>query len=340
MIILGVESTCDETSVGIVEDGSRLLANVVASSSEMHQNYGGIVPEVAAREQVRVIVPVLREALHESACTWGDIDAIAVAYGPGLIGSLLIGVETAKILAFVLDKPLIGVNHLVGHVYANWIEKESEIEFPAIGLVVSGGHTDLIYMESHKKLKWISGTLDDAAGEVLDKVARVMGLGYPGGPEIEKAAIKFESHATVGELKTTKTMFSVPMSGSKSFDFSFSGLKTAVVNMYSSQSSNELRTKEIAYAFQETVCRTLVKKTFAVAQKYNVQSVIVGGGVSANGKLREVMLSAGKEFSIKTFFPEKKFSTDNGAMIATAAFYKRKYFDLKKLQANPSLNFI
>lgn len=341
MIILGLESTCDETSAGIVQGGTKVLSNVVASSSAMHEKYGGIVPEVAAREQVRVMVPVLEKALRESGVESRDIDAIAVAYGPGLIGSLLIGVETAKTLALAWDKPLIGVNHLVGHIYANWIDeqvesrqsKRKEIEFPAIGLVVSGGHTDLVYMESHGKLKWIGGTLDDAAGEVLDKVARVLGLGYPGGPEIEREASKWLMVNRKSEIQ-----FPIPMS--RGFDFSFSGLKTAAVNLVNTSSSIDYSAEEIAYAFQETVCKTLVKKTFAAVEKYNAKSVVVGGGVSANGRLREMMRDRGSKDDVKVYFPEKKFSTDNGAMIAAAAFYKPKYFNLEKLQADPSLYFV
>lgn len=340
MIILGVESTCDETSVGIVEDGHKVLSNVVASSSGMHEKYGGIVPEVAAREQVRVIVPMLAEALTESRIGSRDIDAIAVAYGPGLIGSLLIGVETAKALALAWGKQLIGVNHLVGHMYANWIEAETRgqrpetrsIQFPAIGLVVSGGHTDLVYMDSHKKLKWIGGTLDDAAGEVLDKVGRILGLGYPGGPEIEKVAKQYAGNKSKIDLPLT-------MAANKSFNFSFSGLKTAVANKIQFE-GGELVVSRICYELQERIFRLLIKRTFAAAEKYEANSIVVGGGVSANGRLRELMMAEGKEKHIKIFFPEKKYSTDNGAMIATAAYYKQQFFNLEKLQADPSLYFV
>lgn len=337
MTILGIESTCDETSVGIVKSGTKVLANVVASSSVMHKKYGGIVPEVAAREQVRVIVPVLQEALRVGGCTWRGIDAIAVAYGPGLIGSLLIGVETAKALALAWDKPLIGVNHLVGHLYANWIKTGDErqgirrIQFPAIGLVVSGGHTDLIMLKSHKEFKWLGGTLDDAAGEVFDKVARVVGLTYPGGPEIEKAA---------GSLKSQRAnlKFPVPMTASNDLNFSFSGLKTSVVNYIASNEKFNVPT--VAYAFQNSVIKSLVKKTFAAVAKYKVKSVVVGGGVAANEKLRAEMQVAGEDRQVEIYFPQRTYSIDNGAMIAAAAYFQKSFVNFSKLQADPSLYFV
>lgn len=338
MIILGVESTCDETSVGIVHDGRKVLSNIVASSSQMHEKYGGIVPEVAAREQVRCIIPTISEAILESGVEIRDIDAIAVAYGPGLIGSLLIGVETAKALALAWDKPLIGVNHLVGHLYANWIEEgargqrlETRIEFPAVGLVVSGGHTDLVYMEDHNRIKLIGGTLDDAAGEVLDKVGRVLGLGYPGGPAIEKAAAEYLGAAPI--------RLPAPMAGNKSFNFSFSGIKTAAVNQLQ-WGKGEMDTARICYELQERIFQFLIKKTFQAVEKYNAKSVVIGGGVSANGRLRDLMIGAGEHNQIKIFFPEKKYSTDNGAMIATAAFYNQNFKEITKLQADPSLYFV
>lgn len=346
MIILGVESTCDETSVAFVENGKKVLSNVIASSSLMHEKYGGIVPEVAAREQVRVMVPTLIEALKESGVEIQDIDAIAVAYGPGLVGSLLVGVETAKTLAFAWNKKIIGVNHLVGHLYANWIEEEtrgqkpetSNIELPAVGLIVSGGHTDLVYMETHKKIKLIGGTLDDAAGEVLDKTARVLGLGYPGGPAIEKAAEVYGAKIANNQLPLANSL-PLPMAGNKSFDFSFSGIKTAVVNKIHF-GNDEPDVFRICYELQERIFQSLIKKTFAATTKYEAKSVIIGGGVSANSRLRELMNKSGKENSVKIFFPEKKYSTDNGAMVATAAYYNQDYMEVSKLQADPSLYFV
>ena len=358
MKILGIETTCDETGVGIVRDGVEILANVVASSASMHEKYGGIVPEVAAREQVKVIVPTLEETLRSAQCLISDIDAIAVANGPGLVGSLLIGVETAKTLALVLDKPLIPVNHLIAHIYANWIcEKVREVrevrdirkvktktpEFPLIALIVTGGHTDLTLMAGHNKFKWLGGTLDDAAGEAFDKVARVLGLPYPGGPEVERIAQKFKvqsSHLrnSFGGQAKFKVKLPRPMINEENFDFSFSGLKTAVVNLVNRQSSIVNR-NEIAYEFQQSVIDVLVTKTLRAAKKFNVRSIVVGGGVAANSFLQNSMDAAGKDLGIRVYSPTKKLSVDNGVMIATAAFFQKKFIDPLKISANPGLYF-
>lgn len=347
MIILGIESTCDETGVGIVRDGREILANVVASSASMHQKYGGIVPEVAAREQIRSMIPVISEVLQVSGFRYKDLDAIAVANGPGLVGSLLVGVETANTLALVWDKPLIAVNHLVAHVYANWIGDNSPPKFPLIALIVSGGHTDLIMMTDHNKYRWLGGTLDDAAGEAFDKVARVLGLGYPGGPAVEKIALNFELRTSNFKLK-----FPRPMINEDNFDFSFSGLKTSVVNLVHSSSflrqGKQLTVdskSKIAFEFQNAICDVLVTKTLRAAKKYNVKSIVVGGGVSANTFLKEKMVDDGKKFNFEVFFPPKNLSVDNGAMIAAAAFYFQntsgKNFPEKPLSvsANPGLYF-
>lgn len=325
MTILGIESTCDETSVGIVKNGKELIANVVASSSLMHKKYGGVVPEVAAREQVKVIIPTLKESLDNIAPD--NIDAIAVAHGPGLVGSLLIGVECAKTLALVWNKPLISVNHLVGHLAANWIDDKRRIMFPAVGLVVSGGHTDLIYMESHNKTKHLGGTRDDAAGEVFDKVARILGLPYPGGPEVEEAAKHFKGKSN--------RLFPRPMIGDMGFDFSFSGLKTAVANLVKIDSGKSV--EEIAYEFQEAIVDVLVSKTARAVEKFIVNSVVVGGGVAANGRLQEKF--ARNFASLNIYFPAKGLAIDNGAMIAAAAYYHQNNIDPLKLSANPSLYF-
>lgn len=365
MKILGIETTCDETSVGIVKDGRDVLANVVSSSASLHKKYGGVVPEVAAREQVKLMVPVLDEVCHESGIKYQDIDSFAVAHGPGLVGSLLIGVETAKTLALTFDKTLIAVNHLVGHIYANWLTPKvnSKLkivngkEFPLVALIVSGGHTDLILMKGFGSFQLLGSTRDDAAGEVFDKVARVLGLGYPGGPEVERVAQQFNVQSS-----NLKVKFPRPMIGDASFDFSFSGLKTAVVNLvnstgYSSSesegqvekfkgySSRQARTikdavmAEIAYEFQEAIVDVLVKKTFKAVSKYGVKTVVFGGGVAANSRLRNRMSHTGLKFGVNVLFPEKGLSVDNGAMIAAAAFFEKDFVDPLKLQANPSLHF-
>ncbi|HSX18616.1 MAG TPA: tRNA (adenosine(37)-N6)-threonylcarbamoyltransferase complex transferase subunit TsaD [Candidatus Saccharimonadales bacterium] len=349
MIILGIESTCDETGVGIVQDGTRILANVVASSAALYNKYGGIVPEIAAREQVRVMVPVLREALESAQLKLGQVDAIAVAYGPGLVGSLLVGVETAKTLSLVYKKPLIPVNHLIGHVYANWLDtkvtevskvsnvskvKNKRPEFPLVALIVSGGHTDLILMKGHGNYIWLGGTRDDAAGEVFDKVARVLGLGYPGGPLIETLAEKLARGRERSKIK-----FPRPLINDASFDFSFSGLKTSVVNLVHSSQFTVHNKEDIAYEFQQAVIDVLVKKTFAAAQKYKVKTVIVGGGVSASSKLREEMERVAGDTDLTVSFPEKFLSGDNGSMIASAAFFEKKSIEPLKLFARPDLYF-
>ncbi len=372
MLILGIESTCDETSAAVVKGGRKVLTNVVASSVDLQQKYGGVVPEVAAREQVRVIVPVIKECLSTMAnrlsiddgrSAINEIDAIAVAHGPGLIGSLLIGVETAKALALAWDKPLIPVNHLVGHVYANWINKELESKrvrdldtpiFPLVSLIVSGGHTDLVLMKDHGDFKLLGSTLDDAAGEAFDKVAKLLGLGYPGGPEIERAA----QQLTIDTEQLT-VKFPRPLINSKDFDFSFSGLKTAVVNRvnssnYSSndsEKSNDNNSSRVArtisddfkasaaYEFQQAVVDVLVTKTIRAAKRHHVQSIVVGGGVAANNELRSELTINGSQLGFKVYFPSKEFSVDNGAMIAAAAFYNFKKVDPLKLSADPSLHF-
>ena len=367
MVILGIESTCDETGVALVKDGKKILSNVVASSVDLHKKYGGVVPEVAAREQVRVIIPVLKEALAKANLSASQIDAIACAHGPGLIGSLLIGVETAKTLALVWDKPLIGVNHLLGHVYANWLEgttdyrlqtkgqstanslrstavvssqnavdqlsdsRQPTVDFPAVALIVSGGHTDLILMKGHEKHKLLGGTRDDAAGEAFDKVARILGLPYPGGPQIEKLARNYN-------FQQSKFNIPKPMAALNNFDFSFSGIKTAVFNLAKKSTLTFEDKAEIAYKFQDAVCYVLVKKTLQAAFKYQAKSVVVGGGVAANKALRQKMQEAGKKQKIKTRFPSIEFSVDNGAMIAACAYFLSKKVNPLSLNASPSLH--
>ena len=284
-----------------------------------------------------------------SGICFNTIDAIAVSFGPGLVGSLLVGVETAKALAYALGKPLIAVNHLEGHIYSNWLESNSKSEirnpkpkFPLIGLIVSGGHTDLILMRRHGDFKLLGSTLDDACGEAFDKVAKFLGLGYPGGPEIERVAQQFTVHSSQFTVNLPR-----PMIGSSDFNFSFSGLKTAVVNEVKRQTTlrkfsaqaNDKRREEIAYEFQKAVCDVLISKTVRAAKKYRVKSIAVGGGVAANNRLRSQLTVHSSEIGIPVYFPEKKFSVDNGAMIAAAAFYKNKTVDPLKLFADSNLHF-
>lgn len=329
MTILGIESTCDETSVAIVENGVKVITNITSSSADMQSKFGGVVPEVAARQQVKVIIPLLKETLKDIDIN--QIDSIAVAYGPGLIGSLLIGVETAKTLALVYNKPLIRVNHLVGHFYAPWLSMDSQdITFPAIALVVSGGHTDLLLVKNHHNFVFLGGTLDDAAGEAFDKVARILGLPYPGGPEIEMLAHKFKNPKL--NLKFTSSLMN-----QNNFNFSFSGVKTAVLNFTVKNSVYDIN--EIAFAFQKSVLDVLVLKTIRAAEKYKVKSILIGGGVSANQIFRSLLTYEAKRIKVNCFFPEKKYSTDNGAMIAAAAYYNRDVVDPIELQTNSSLYF-
>jgi N6-L-threonylcarbamoyladenine synthase len=338
MKILGIETSCDETAASIVEEGTRVLSSVVASSLEMHVKTGGIVPEVAAREQVKSIIPVIDEAFKKANITEKEIDAIAVTVGPGLIGSLLIGVETAKTLAWVWKKPLIPVNHLIAHIYSVFLDAPTPPLLPAVCLIASGGHTDLVLFKNHKDIIWIGGTVDDAAGEAFDKVARILGLGYPGGPAIAVEAAKND------QLSNFKLKLPRPMIHENNLDFSFSGLKTAVLRAVE---SNLYSTPEIAYEFQEAVVDCLVKKTLKAMEKYGAKSIIAGGGVAANTALRRLIgESAGNLCSrtqvqnIQVHFPELKYCGDNGAMVASAGFFNNNPTkDVFSLEADPGLHF-
>lgn len=328
MIILGIESSCDETGISVVENGRKVIINVLATSADIFKKYGGIVPEVAAREQVRVIVPLISEVLR---CAPVDkIDAIAVSYGPGLIGSLLVGVEAAKTLAIVYKKPLIAVNHLEGHFYSCCLESRKDIELPAIGLIVSGGHTDLVLVKKHGEFNIKGSTLDDAAGEAFDKVARFLQLSYPGGPEIERTAASYKE-------RNGGIDFPKPMIDSNEYDFSFSGLKTAVVN-YVQRNKLEVNSENvamIAYYFQKSAVEVLVSKTMKAASSLKVKSIVVGGGVTANKFLREQLQNASRD-KFNFYSPLQKYAVDNGAMIAAAAFHELP-LSLHKRVDNPRL---
>jgi len=338
MLILGIETSCDETSAAIIKGDSKskkvkLLSNVIASSLALHGTTGGIIPENAAREQIKFIIPVIKEAIAKADIKISDIDRIAVTYGPGLIGSLLIGVETAKTLSYVWNKPLIPTNHLLGHIYANFIDEgQDEIEFPVLSLIVSGGHTDLVLIDDHKNIKWLGGTRDDAAGEAMDKIGRVLGLPYPGGPHIEKAALK-------GDEK--KYNFPKGLIGSGDFDFSFSGLKAAVLREIQKEELSEERINDISASTQKAIIDILVRKTLKAAEKYNVKSILLGGGVSANNKLKQTLENKilDNNVSAKLFVPSKILCTDNGGMIGAAAYYNDAEEDFQKVNANPNLYF-
>lgn len=323
MTILGIETSCDETSASLVkrENGKlKLITNIVASSLPIHAQTGGIIPENAAREQLKYMIPVLKNALI------ADFDVIAVTVGPGLIGSLLVGVETAKTLSYIYKKEIIPVNHLVGHIYANWLEND-DIKLPALSLIVSGGHTDLFIIEKHGKTKWIGGTRDDAAGEAFDKIGRLLGLSYPGGPAIEKMG---------KDIKTDNYNFPRPIIDSNDFDFSFSGLKTAVLRETQNKKLNNEQVANISFSVQKAVVDVLVYKTLKTAKQFKVKSILLGGGVAANQMLRDEL---GKKAKQSLYIPSKSLCTDNAAMIATAAFFNGEPTSWQDISANPQLSF-
>lgn len=331
MVILGIETSCDETAAAVLEQKNgriQILSNVVASSAFLQAKYGGIIPEQAAREQIKSIIPVIDTAINESRLTIRDIDAIAVTYGPGLIGSLLVGVETAKVLTLTWKKPLIPINHLIGHFYANWIENPPV--FPCLGLLVSGGHTDLVLFTDHGKYEYLGGTRDDAAGECFDKCARLLGLSYPGGPQISKLAKK-------GDPKKFK--LPIPMKGSKDFDFSYSGLKTAVANLVNSLQGTRYSKEDLAASIEQIIVTSLVDKAMLALKVYPVSNVMIAGGVAANQNLvSELKLSiVNSQLSINLHVPPPNLCTDNGAMIAAAAFLQKPISNTLTLQADPNL---
>lgn len=310
MYILGIESSCDETSASIVLNGREEIATVISSQIDIHKNYGGVVPEIASRQHVKNITIVLEECLEKANMTMEQIDAIAITYGPGLIGSLLIGLEAAKTLAFIYNKPLIPVHHIAGHIYANSLVKE--LTFPLLAVVVSGGHTELIEMPAHYKFNKLGGTLDDAIGECYDKVARVIGLEYPGGPKIDKLA------------KIGKETYRLPIPlQDDSYNFSFSGLKSAVINLVHNeeQRGNEIRKEDLATSFQKVAAESITNKVKKAIVDKNIKTVIVAGGVAANQGLRDSMSKLSSELNVELSIPPMKYCTDNATMIAAAGYY-------------------
>jgi N6-L-threonylcarbamoyladenine synthase len=342
MKILAIESSCDETAAAIVEDGVLILSNVVASSHLMHEKYGGIVPEVAARQQLEYILPTIKEALIQASLTLADIDAVAVAAGPGLVGSLLVGVETAKAIALTLNKPMIPVNHVLAHMYANYVRTEHAlpVTFPAISLVVSGGHTELYLVTSQKELTWLGGTIDDAAGEAFDKTARLLGFGNGGGVAIQKAATQHTpSDATlVGRLPR-------PLLDQHNYlNFSFSGLKTAILREAQILQKNNTwdphHIHALAYEVQETITDVLVKKTLRALEKYTAKAIMLSGGVAANIRLREKFIEHIKKQHLNISFhvPPIALCTDNAVYIASYAFFRGTATAWSDITAIPDLD--
>ncbi len=310
MYILGIETSCDETGIAIYKEGEGILSNIVSSQVELHCEWGGIYPELAAREHTKNIIPVLDKALKEANITLEDINGIAITVSPGLIVSLVIGVSVAKTLAWIYDKPLIPVHHIEAHIFA--IELVEKVEYPFIALVVSGGHTELYIIKDFEDYKYLGGTLDDAVGEAYDKVARLLDLGYPGGPIIDKLAKKGKE-----VIKLPRPLLK---KGDKyKYNFSFSGLKTAVLNTVQ---KGMYKSEDIAHSFQEATTDVLLKKTLNAVEEFNIKSIVIAGGVSANSRLREKFKSIEKAYNLKIHFPPLNLCTDNGAMVAYTG-YKR-----------------
>ncbi len=343
MIILGIESSCDETAASIVQETNgdiAILSNVISTQIEIHSRYGGVVPEVAAREHVKNIIPVIDKAISEAGITKDDIDAIAVTQGPGLMAALHIGVETSKTLTLAWNKPLIPINHMAGHIYST-LKNVDDFQFPVLALLVSGGHTQLVLMKQHYDFEVIGTTVDDAVGEAFDKVAKLLGLPYPGGPAIEKEASLYTPSPTLGggEIK-----FPRPMLDSPDFNFSFSGLKTAV--RYFIEKNPDYNRAQVAYEFQNAAIDVLVSKTIRAVEHYHIKTLIVGGGVAANNLLRKQLTSAINRINPnpETRYPIPGTSADNAAMIAIAALVKMKYSknetNWKKITADPNLPII
>ena len=324
--VLGIETSCDETAAGVVEDGRLLRSNIISSQANLHSQYGGVVPEVASRQHVRDLTPVLEQSVAACGLALEDIDVVAVTYGPGLAGSLITGLNAAKAIAYTLDRPLIGVNHLEAHIYAAWLTPSNpavDPGFPLACLVASGGHTDLLLMEGHGDYRLIGRTRDDAAGEAFDKAARILGLGFPGGPEIQRV-----SHGAAGDVTLPRAWMR------NTHDFSFSGLKTALLHMAqdrgvyladSDDPPDDAATagvvRELAAAFQESVVDVVSTKLVDMARKYRVKGLVLGGGVTANARLREEII---RRSPLPVIIPPPVLCTDNGAMIAACAYYQHQ----------------
>lgn len=312
--ILAIESSCDETAASVVENGRNVLSNIIASQIDVHVLYGGVVPEIASRKHIEVISTVVDSALKEAKVTFDEIDAIAVTYGPGLVGALLVGLQYAKGLAYAINKPLIGVNHIEGHISANFIQNK-ELVPPFVCLVVSGGHTCIVYMEDFGKFKIMGQTRDDAAGEAFDKVARAIGLGYPGGPKIDKLAKEGNADA----IKFPRANFH-----EQTLDFSFSGVKSAVLNYINAANMKhqEINKADVAASFQKAVIGVLTENAFKACSQMKVNRIVIAGGVASNSCLRETLIEEGKIRGIEILIPEQILCTDNAVMIGSAAYFE------------------
>ena len=313
MLTLAIETSCDETSCAVVKNGREVLSNIISSQIEIHRKFGGVVPEIASRKHIESINPIIQEALDAANVGFKDIDLIGVTHGPGLVGALLIGISTAKAIAYGLNKPLIGVNHIEGHVCANYIEFK-ELEPPFTCLIVSGGHTYLVQVNGYTDYELIGRTRDDAAGEAFDKVARALGLPYPGGPLIDKLSMTGNKNA----IEFPRVMLET-----NSYDFSFSGLKTAVLNYINqtNQRNEEIIVEDVAASFQQAVLDVLVDKSFRLARERKSNKIVIAGGVAANQGLRDMMGERGKKEGIEIFYPSRTLCTDNAAMIGAAAYF-------------------
>ncbi|HEX2927452.1 MAG TPA: tRNA (adenosine(37)-N6)-threonylcarbamoyltransferase complex transferase subunit TsaD [Ruminiclostridium sp.] len=327
-LILGIESSCDETAASVVKNGRHIMSNIISSQIDLHKKYGGVVPEIASRKHVELIMPVIHQALEEAGVSLTEIDAIGVTYGPGLVGALLVGLTAAKAIAFAANKPLVGVHHIEGHIAANYLQ-EPGLEPPFICLVASGGHSHIVHVRNYDEFEILGQTRDDAAGEAFDKISRAIGLGYPGGPLIDKNALTGNSKA----IQFPRVTFN-----DGSLDFSFSGLKTAVLNYLNrmEQTGEQINIPDIAASFQQAVVDVLVRNTIAAAKMRDIDKIALAGGVAANTQLRNDMKTTAEKQGIKVMYPGLILCTDNAAMIGCAAYYEY----IKGKRAGMDLNAI
>ena len=319
ILVLGIESSCDETSVAVVKNGREVLSNVINSQIKIHEKYGGVVPEIASRSHVEVINQVYKEALEQANVSINDIDVIACTYGPGLVGALLVGVSYAKGLSYATKKPLVPVNHIEGHIAANYIT-HAKLKPPFLCLVVSGGHTHLVYIKDYTQFEILGKTRDDAIGEAFDKVARVVGLGYPGGPKVDKLAKEGEPNIVL------------PKTHIDGLDFSFSGIKTAILNLH--HKNPEINKADLCASFEKYCTEALIENTLKAAKKLNVKTIALAGGVSANSYIREKFLQLENNYGMKVYYPELILCTDNAAMIASAGYFNYQINNVADLTLN------